>query len=154
VIPGAAEHRFADTRSKINRSLGLVGAAHAEGHAATDGELVDLGGPVIQTGIHLDISLAPWRIKLMLRPTRSRVVTEIDIVLARHGCNVIKIKSFNVQFMGISAVASWEAIGGWLRLELSPRLRDRRHFFPKIARDWRGFNRNRKTGYGVPCNQA
>jgi hypothetical protein len=37
----------------------------------------------------------------MLRPTRSRVVTEIDIVCARRGCNLMKTKSFTVQFVGI-----------------------------------------------------
>src|ERR1700677_4133350 len=58
VIPGAAEHRFADARSQLGRCLGLVGPVHAEGRAASDGELVDLGGPVIQTGIHL---VSPWR---------------------------------------------------------------------------------------------
>jgi hypothetical protein len=80
---------------------------------------------VIQTGIHLGISLAPWRIELMLRPTRSWLVTKMDIVPARRGCNLIKTKSFHVQFVGISAFAPWEAIADWLRLEPSPRLRER-----------------------------
>src|ERR1700677_535438 len=82
VIPGAAEHRFADARSQLGRCLGLVGAAHAEGRAASHRELVDLGGPVIQTGIHLGLSLAPRRIGRMLRPTRSRLVKRISSVPA------------------------------------------------------------------------
>jgi hypothetical protein len=90
----------------------------------------------------------------MLRPTRSRLVTEMDIVRARRGCNLIKTKSFPVHFVGISAFALREAIADWLRLEPSPRLRERRHFLKKIAGRWRGFNRNRKTGRGLPWNQA
>jgi hypothetical protein len=34
--------------------------------------------------------------QLMLRPTRSRLVTEIDIVFALRPCNLIKTKSFAV----------------------------------------------------------
>jgi hypothetical protein len=90
----------------------------------------------------------------MLRPTRSWLVTEMDIVSARRGCNLIKTKSFPVQFVGISAFAPLEAIADWLRLEPSPRLRERRHFLKKIAGHWRGFNRNRKTGRGLLWNQA
>jgi hypothetical protein len=90
----------------------------------------------------------------MLRPTRSRVVTEIDIVCARRGCNLIKTKSFTVQFVGIFVFALWEAIADWLRLEPSPRLREPRHFLKEIAGSWRGFNRIIKTVLGLPCNQA
>jgi hypothetical protein len=90
----------------------------------------------------------------MLRPTRSWLVTEMDIVPARRGCNLIKTKSFPVQFVGISAFAPLEAIVDWLRLEPSPRLRERLHFLTKIAGHWRGFSRNRKTGCGLPWNQA
>jgi hypothetical protein len=46
----------------------------------------------------------------MLRPTHSRVVTEIDIVRARRECNLMKTKSFPVYFVGISGFAPWEAI--------------------------------------------
>jgi hypothetical protein len=41
--------------------------------------LVDPGGPVIQTRIHRSFSYA---VALMVRPTRSRLVTESDIVRA------------------------------------------------------------------------
>jgi hypothetical protein len=41
----------------------------------------------------------------MLRPTRSRLVTETDIVGARRQCNMIKTKSFSVENLGISAFA-------------------------------------------------
>jgi hypothetical protein len=90
----------------------------------------------------------------MLRPTRSRLVTEMDIVRARRGCNLMKTKSFPVQFVGIYFFAPLEAIADWLRLEPSPRLRERCHFLKKIAGRWRGFNRNPKTGRGLPWNQA
>src|ERR1700719_4263226 len=55
----------------------------------------------------------------MLRPTRSRLVTEIDIVPAFRWCNLIKEKSFSVQNMGISGFARPEAAGGWLTLRPS-----------------------------------
>jgi hypothetical protein len=90
----------------------------------------------------------------MLRPTRSWLVTEMDIGRARRGCNLLKTKSFHVHFVGIFAFAPGEAIADWLRLEPSPRLREGFHFFTKIAGCWRSFNRNRKTGRGVAYNQA
>jgi hypothetical protein len=46
----------------------------------------------------------------MLRPTRSWLVTKMDIVRARRGCNLMKTKSFAVHFVGISVFAPWEAI--------------------------------------------
>jgi hypothetical protein len=46
---------------------------------------------------------------LMLRPTRSRVVTEIDIVLALAQCNMTKTKSLNAQFVGIPVFATKQA---------------------------------------------
>jgi hypothetical protein len=52
----------------------------------------------------------------MLRPTRSRLVTEIDIVPAFRWCNLIKEKSFSVQNVGIFGFARSEAAGGWLTL--------------------------------------
>jgi hypothetical protein len=60
---------------------------------------------------------------LMLRPTRSRVVTEIDIVLALAKCNMTKIKSSNVQFVGIPVFAAKQAAADWLTLEPLRRLR-------------------------------
>jgi hypothetical protein len=42
----------------------------------------------------------------MLRPTRPPEVTEIDIVLARGWCNLIKTKSLSVQNVGIFDFAS------------------------------------------------
>jgi hypothetical protein len=42
----------------------------------------------------------------MLRPTRSRLVTEIDIGPARLSCNMIKSNSFFVQIVGILRFAS------------------------------------------------
>jgi hypothetical protein len=80
----------------------------------------------------------------MLRPTRSRLVTELDIGRARRECNLTKRKSFGVQFVGISAFAPWEAIDDWLSLEPSPRLQEHPDFLTKISGYWRGFNRNRK----------
>jgi hypothetical protein len=67
---------------------------------------------VIQTRSHDGLSLGRCADTLMLRPTRSRVVTEIDIVLALARCNMIKIASPNVQNLGISAFAMWEAMSG------------------------------------------
>jgi hypothetical protein len=55
----------------------------------------------------------------MLRPTHSRLVTEMDIGRARRECNLIKTKSFFVYFVGSFAFAPWEAIADWLRLEPS-----------------------------------
>jgi hypothetical protein len=55
----------------------------------------------------------------MLRPTRSWLVTKMDIGRARRGCNLMKTKSFPVHFVGIFAFAPWEAIVDWLRLEPS-----------------------------------
>jgi hypothetical protein len=49
-------------------------ATSAEGRAAPGGELVDLCGPMIEAGIHR--YLLAVALLLMLRPTRSRVVTE------------------------------------------------------------------------------
>jgi hypothetical protein len=46
----------------------------------------------------------------MLRPTRSDLVTEIDIVAARHWCNMIKSNSFFVQILGSSDFAFDAAI--------------------------------------------
>jgi len=41
----------------------------------------------------------------MLRPTRSRLVTETDIVPALRRRNLIKTKSYSVYFVGIFAFA-------------------------------------------------
>lgn len=90
----------------------------------------------------------------MLRPTRSRLVTETHIVGALRSCNMIKTKSFSVQIVGISVFASWEATAGWLTLEPSPRLRGRLAFLLNLADGWRGFNRNDKTGRELLRNQA
>jgi hypothetical protein len=45
----------------------------------------------------------------MLRPTRSLVVTKIDIVPALRWCNLIKTKSFAVQIIGISRICILES---------------------------------------------
>jgi hypothetical protein len=50
---------------------------------------------VIQTRVHLYLLIAV-RFGLMLRPTHSRLVTEIDIVPALGRCNLTKEKSFSV----------------------------------------------------------
>jgi hypothetical protein len=66
----------------------------------------------------------------MLRPTRSRLVTESDIVRACRWCNLIKTKSFHVYFVGIFRFACWEAFRGlanaWAIAEVAaaPRLFD------------------------------
>jgi hypothetical protein len=49
------------------------------------------------------------RLDLMVRPTRSRVVTKTDIVGARPGRNLIKRKSPDAQFVGIFGSAISEA---------------------------------------------
>jgi hypothetical protein len=50
----------------------------------------------------------------MVRPTRSRLVTDPDIVGALGKCNMIKTGSLPVQILGISHFASWKAdmLGG------------------------------------------
>jgi hypothetical protein len=78
----------------------------------------------------------------MLRPTRSRLVTETDIVPALRSCNLIKTKSFGVQFVGIFESASWEATTHWLTLGPLPRLRGGTGFVGNVAGEWRGFNRD------------
>src|ERR1700719_3536025 len=90
----------------------------------------------------------------MLRPTRSRLVTEIDIVPAFRWCNLIKEKSFSVQNMGISGFARPEAAGGWLTLRPSPRLRRRPAFLGNVAGDWRCFSRTAKPGRRLRRKQA
>jgi hypothetical protein len=47
----------------------------------------------------------------MVRPSRSRLVTQTDIVLAFGSRNMIKITSANVQSVGISAFAALRSIG-------------------------------------------
>lgn len=96
VIPAVTAGNFADARrSEVDIALGFLGSTPADGRAAPDGELVDLGRPVIQTRIH-HVLLMSLRVELMLRPTRSLGVTEPDIVRALRGCNMIKTKSFDV----------------------------------------------------------
>jgi hypothetical protein len=90
----------------------------------------------------------------MVRPTRSRVVTESDIVLALRGCNLIKTKSFDVEIVGISAFASPEAFAGWLTLEPSAGLQACLVFPVNLAGGWRGFNRRPHKGGRVPRKQA
>jgi hypothetical protein len=91
---------------------------------------------------------------LMLRPTRSRLVTEIDIVLARRECNLTKTKPFPVQFVGKPGFARWEAVFGWLTLEPSQRLRESRDFLNNLAGEWRGFNRGDRPPAGLLRNRA
>jgi hypothetical protein len=76
----------------------------------------------------------------MLRPTRSRLVTEIDIVPARRSCNLIKTKSFAVRFVGIFDFAFSEATVGRLTLGPLPRLRGGSAFLADVTGEWRGFN--------------
>jgi hypothetical protein len=76
----------------------------------------------------------------MLRPTRSRLVTKIDIVPARRSCNLIKTKSFAVHFVGIFDFAFSEATVGWLTLGPLPRLRGEVGFLGRCSGEWRGFN--------------
>jgi hypothetical protein len=96
MVPGAANSNFAHARGgKIGGGLGFVLVTSANARAAANRELVDLGGPVIQTRIHHRSPCvdAPC---LMLRPTRSRLVTETDIVRALRQCNMLKTNSFPV----------------------------------------------------------
>jgi hypothetical protein len=96
MVPGAANSNFAHARGgKIGGGLGFVLVTSANARAAANRELVDLGGPVIQTRIHHRSPCvdAPC---LMLRPTRSRLVTDTDIVRALRQCNMLKTKSFPV----------------------------------------------------------
>jgi hypothetical protein len=68
--------------------------------------LVDLGGPVLRIRIHFNFFLMSIRCLLagaatMLRPSRSGMVTEIDIGAAPPACNLIKTKSSPEQILGI-----------------------------------------------------
>lgn len=90
----------------------------------------------------------------MLRPTRSRLVTETDIVPALRRCNLIKTKSFSVYFVGIFAFASGEAAAGRLTREPSRWLRARRAFLRNVAGEWRGFNRDHRRAGRLLRNQA
>src|ERR1700738_3418526 len=89
----------------------------------------------------------------MLRSTRSRLVTKIDIVPARRSCNLIKSKSFAVLIVVSSDFASSEATVGWLTLGPWPRLRGRPAFWRNIAGGWRSFNRDGGQGRGLLWNQ-
>jgi hypothetical protein len=71
----------------------------------------------------------------MLRPTHSRLFTEIDIVPAPGWCNLIKDQSFSGQNIGIPGFARSEATGGWLTLRPSARLRSSPAFFGNVAGD-------------------
>ena len=84
----------------------------------------------------------------MLRPTRSRLVTDSDIVCALRPCNLIKTKSSSVQIVGIPGFAPCKASADWLTLGLWPRLRERPGFFGNVAVEWRSFSR----GAGGPYN--
>jgi hypothetical protein len=69
VVPGAPNSNFAHARrSKVGYGLGILVAASPESRAAPGRELVDLGGPVIQTRIHRILSFvaAPWCARLIL----------------------------------------------------------------------------------------
>ena len=128
VIPGVTACHFAHARrSKIAGAPGLLVAASVGGRAAPGRELVDLCRSVIQTRIHYRLSLCRdplvAALGLMLRPTRSRPVTETDIVPALRPCNLIKTKSFGVQIMGNFVFARQEAAADWLTPGLLPRLR-------------------------------
>jgi hypothetical protein len=98
VIPGVTACNFAHPRrNMIGGAPGLFVAASVSGRAASGWELVDLCRPVIQTRIHYRLSSCRdplvAALGLMLRPTRSRPVTETDIVPALGSCNLIKTKS-------------------------------------------------------------
>src|SRR5260370_36903055 len=84
VVPAAAARGVAGLcRSNIR---GLAVATSPESRAAPGGELVDLGSSLIQTRIHPPISPSDGTRTLMVRPTRSLVVTKRDIVRALRGC--------------------------------------------------------------------
>jgi hypothetical protein len=70
-------------------------ATSAESRPAPGWKLVDPGGGAIQTRIHR-LSPLGKALTSMLPPTRSRLVTETDIVAALRQCNMIKTKSFPV----------------------------------------------------------
>jgi hypothetical protein len=118
------------------------------GGAPPDRELVDPGSPPIQTGIHDSFSIPGY--PLMLRQTRSRLVTEIDIVPARRWCNMIKSNSFFVQILGSSHSAFNAAMTAWSTHGLSPRLRHGSAFLGNVAGAWRGFVRSSRTSRGLP----
>ena len=90
----------------------------------------------------------------MLRPTRSRLVTETDIVRALRQCNMLKTKSFHVQIVGISGFASWEAPTDWLMLEPSPRLRIDLDFQTNIAAQVARVWSERQNGHRLLRNKA
>jgi hypothetical protein len=90
----------------------------------------------------------------MLRPTRFRLVTDSDIVPALRSCNLIKMKSYGVQIVGIPGFAPWKAPDDWLTLGLWPRLQKHPVFFGNVAREWRGFNPGAGGVLRLALNQA
>jgi hypothetical protein len=112
VIPAVPAGDFVSKRgAEISGGVGVLKAAWTEGRAASGGELVDLRRPVAKTCIHRHSPSAIVGL-LMLRLTHSRRVTKGDIVGARRPRNMIKTKSSDVYFMGISWIAPVVATGG------------------------------------------
>jgi hypothetical protein len=80
---------------------------------------------MIQTRIHPSSLLMRGARGVMVRPTRSRLVTDPDIVRALGECNMIKTKSLFAQVLGISGFASCKARDDRLTLKSCTRLRIR-----------------------------
>src|SRR6185312_9829043 len=80
VVPAsAADHLVHAGGIAINRRFGLAVATTAETRTAPDRELIDLGRSLMESCTHTWL-LWPVRFKSMVRPTRSLVVTDPDIV--------------------------------------------------------------------------
>jgi hypothetical protein len=154
VIPAAAAGGFVHKwRALVGCGFGLVMATSAESRTAPGRELVDLGGPVIQTRIHCLLSL--YRDALTgCAPARSRLVTEFDIVRAPRACNVIKTKSFRVQIIGIFDFASRKAPAHLPTPGSALRLRERPAFFVNVTGKWRSLNRNDEAAPEMLQNQT
>jgi hypothetical protein len=86
----------------------------------------------------------------MLRPTRSRLVTEIDIGPARPSCNMIKSNSLVVQIMGILRFAPEAAMNRGSTRGLSPRLQNGCAFLGNVAGDWRDVGQSSRPIRAVP----
>jgi hypothetical protein len=90
----------------------------------------------------------------MVRPTRSVVVTNRDIVRAPGECNLMKTRPVYVQNVGMSGFASCEAAGIWLTLKPRPGLRVRPAGPADISKGCRGFNRKAAPRRELPRNRA
>jgi hypothetical protein len=81
MIPAATADGLIHRQRAVVSGFGLGVAAAAESRATPGRELIDLGRSVIQTCVHTTLHESN-RFSSMVRSTRSRVVTELDIARA------------------------------------------------------------------------